>query len=257
MDVLDLRESVSAATHGAALIAAIPAIVVLIRRGRADLARTLALFAYGFGLVLCFAASTTCHALVVAGMASKTALLIDHMAIYFLIAGTYTPIVASLLPRHHRRPTLMVVWLAAAAGVVLNILLGPLPAWLATSFYLAMGWGGLWCYFGMRPSLSHAQLARIPLGGVLYTIGALFHVLKHPVLWPGVFEAHELFHLFVIAGAVAHFTFILTHVAGVERVMTGKRPGRRGVVIPGPPKPRFLGQVVGNRLVVRVKRTGA
>jgi len=213
MDMLDLHESVSAATHGVALLAALPAIAVLVARGRSDLARTLALLSYAFGLVLCFAASTACHALVAAGMGSRTVVMIDHVAIYFLIAGTYTPIVATLLPPRQRRPTLVVVWLAAALGVGLNLRMGPLPAWLATSFYLAMGWGGLWCYAGLRPALTHRQLAWIPLGGVFYTVGAIFHVVRRPVVWPGVFEAHELFHILVIAGAAAHFAFVLRYVA--------------------------------------------
>jgi hemolysin III len=256
MDALDIRESVSAATHGAALIAAIPAIVALIRRGRGTQARTLALFAYAFGLVSCFGASTLCHAMVAAGVESKTVVLIDHMAIYFLIAGTYTPIIGTLLPVHHRVPTLLMVWLAAAVGVGLNCAMGPLPAWLATSFYLAMGWGGLWCYFGMRPALSHRQLALIPAGGLIYSVGAAFHVAHRPVLWPGVFGAHELFHLFVVAGATCHFLFMMRHVAGHPAAAAPRAMRARpmAVRIEGAPGPRLVGDPAGRRLRVRIRR---
>ncbi len=254
MDALDIRESVSAATHGVALIAAIPAIVVLIRRGRGTQARTLALFAYGFGLVSCFGASTLCHGLVASGVNSTTAVLIDHMAIYFLIAGTYTPIIGTLLPPHHRAPTLLMVWLAAAAGVGLNLAMGPLPAWLATSFYLAMGWGGLWCYFGMRPALSHRQLAMIPAGGLIYSVGAAFHVAHRPVLWPGVFGAHELFHLFVVAGATCHFLFMMRHVVGSPPAAPARRARPMPVRVEGRPGPLLLGDPGGRRLLVRIRR---
>lgn len=217
MDVVDIREIVSAATHGAALIAAIPGVVALVRRVRPDRARMLALLVYGVGLVACFGASTSCHALCASGHESRIFIMIDHMAIYLLIAGTYTPLVVALLPAPRRRETLGVIWLAAGIGMALNLMRGPLPAWLATSFYLAMGWGGLWCYFGIRPALSHRQLAPIPFGGALYSVGAVAHVARWPVLWPGVFGPHELFHLFVVAGAATHFAFILTHVAIVTR----------------------------------------
>lgn len=220
MSVLDLRESVSAATHGAALIAAIPAAILLLRRGGTDRSRRLALLSYALGLSACFAASTACHALVASGRGSRTAVMIDRIGIYLLIAGTYTPIVATLLPEGRRRSTLRAVWLAAAFGMVLDLTRGPLPAPVATSFYLAMGWGGLWCYSGMRPALTHAQLALVPLGGVLYSVGAMFHVTRGPVLWPGVFGAHELFHVFVVGGAAAHFGFIWRHVPGPKAVFT-------------------------------------
>ena len=223
---LDIRESVSAATHGLALLVAIPAAAVLLRRARGDVRRQLALAAYAFGLTACLAASTASHALVFLGQGSRSANTIDHIGIYLLIAGTYTPIAAALLPSRRRRATLVAVWLAVALGAVLNILAGPLPPYLATSFYLAMGWGGLWCYMGVRCSLSHRELALIPLGGVLYSVGAACHVLRWPVAWPGVFGAHELFHVFVIAGATAHFLFIWRYTARPRTfvVTTGEAP---------------------------------
>ena len=213
MIVLDYRESVSAATHGLALLVAIPAGLALIRLARGAADRQLALATYAFGLVSCLAASTLCHTLVFLGHGSRTATTIDHMGIYLLIAGTYTPIAATLLPPGRRRATLLAVWLAVALGVVLNVWEGPLPAYLATSFYLAMGWGGLWCYVGVGPRLSHRELMLIPLGGVLYSVGAVFHLARWPVLWEGVFGGHELFHVFVVAGATAHFVFIWRYVA--------------------------------------------
>lgn len=234
----ELYESVSAASHGAALIVAIPAAAALVLR--CDRPLRPALMAYAVGLVACFGASTACHALAASGLGSRTVDAIDHIAIFLLIAGTYTPIAAALLPPRLKRPTLVAVWLAAGSGVALNVALGPLPPWLATSFYLAMGWGGLWCYAGMRPSMSHARLAPLPIGGGLYSLGAAFHVARMPVLWAGVFGAHELFHVFVIAGAATHYRFILTHVTPK---LPGNSPGGAAIER-SHDRPAFTGQGV-------------
>ena len=109
--------------------------------------------------------------------------------------------------------------------------LGPLSPPLATAFYLAMGWGGLWCYNGMKPRLSRAERFPVPLGGIFYSIGAVAHVARRPTLWAGVLGSHELFHLFVVAGVLTHFLFIWRHINAVEpaRVLVAgnRRPATR------------------------------
>jgi hemolysin III len=75
-----------------------------------------------------------------------------------------------------------------------------------------MGWGSVFSYVEVARRISHRALSPILVGGLLYSLGAMFNLLRHPVLWPGVFEAHELFHLFVVAGSLAHFRFVLAVV---------------------------------------------
>ena len=215
MDVFDSRESVSALIHGVAFLAVIPASIALWVRAN-GFTRRMAVASYGMGLAFCFASSTAFHALNALGYDSKTAVLIDHVGIFLLIAGTYTPIVTTLLPPRRRRATLWIVWIVAISGAILNLLTGPLPAPIATSFYLILGWGGLWSYFGARPTLSHRDLIAVPLGGVLYSIGAAFHLARGPNIWPGVIGGHELFHLFVVVAAATHFAFIWTHIGRRE-----------------------------------------
>ena len=88
-----------------------------------------------------------------------------------------------------------------------------------TLMYLAMGWGAVLCYFEVARRVSHRNLLPIVVGGVLYSSGAVINLLHQPVLWPGVFQAHELFHIFVVAGSLAHYWFMLT----VDRAL------RRGI----------------------------
>ena len=157
MDVQDTREFVSAAIHGVALVAFLPAIVALVRRAWPDRAAVSAVSVYSAGLVACLAASTACHASSAVGIYSMAMVKADHMAIYLLIAGTYTPIVAALLPKDERRATLACVWLAAVLGIALDFRAAPLPPPVATGLYLAMGWGGLWCLMRIDRTLSRRE----------------------------------------------------------------------------------------------------
>jgi hypothetical protein len=90
-----------------------------------------------------------------------------------------------------------------------------------------MGWGILVCRSQLEQSPKPIDLRLAFLGGVLYSVGAMFNLLHWPVLWPGVFAAHELFHLFVMAGSLAHFWFMLAVVAPYERALadaSARRP---------------------------------
>ncbi len=243
MNATQVCDAVSAATHAAAFLAAIPASLILVVRG--DRALRGYLLAYGVGLLLCFGASTLCHAESALGTTSRLLVMFDHMAIYVLIAGTYTPIVGALLPDRQRRLALTAIWLGAGVGIALNALCGPLPAWLATAFYLIMGWGGLWCYAALRPAMTHRELSLVPLGGIVYSVGAVFHVARTPVILPQVFGPHELFHVLVIVAASAHYAFIWRYasrrapVPSVPRPMGSKRSrGRVGARMASGPSGR-------------------
>jgi hypothetical protein len=96
--------------------------------------------------------------------------------------------------------------------------------WLSTLNYLGMGWGALFCYFELSRKYSHRTLLPLPLGGVLYSIGAIVNLARWPVFLPGVFAAHELFHFFAIAGSACHVFFMIQVVVpardGVRRLET-------------------------------------
>jgi len=216
MDLLNPREPINTWSHGLWLMIALAGIIVLWQRGHGDRAKQVSLLIYGLSLIFCSACSTLYHGVRLPGERIKPLALLDHVGIYMLIAGTYTPIAWTFLRRRWRRGVLGLVWCWAALGITIHLTYETLPLWLSTGFYLGMGWGALFCYFEMARRLSHRAMIPIIAGGVLYSLGAIFNLLRGPVLWPGVFQAHELFHLFVVAGSMCHFYFMLTVVGPSE-----------------------------------------
>jgi len=213
MNVLNLREPFSAWSHGAWLLLSLPGAVLLWRGAVGDRARQWILLGYALCLAVCASASTAYHSVQVSHDELTPYLLFDHIGIYLLIAGTYTPLAWTLLRGRPRRITLASVWFAAILGTTLHVAFDDLPNWLTTGLYLAMGWGAVFVYVELSRNTSQRSLRLIVLGGALYSIGAVFHVLGWPVVWPGVVGPHEVFHVFVVAASLVHYTFMLRVIA--------------------------------------------
>lgn len=213
MDLFDLREPVSAWSHGAWLLLALPGSVLLWRRADSHRARQVILLGYTICLVFCAMASTLYHGVQRRGADLSSYLLFDHIGIYLLIAGSYTPIAWTLMRGPWRYGTLAFAWMSATLGIAMHLVWAGLPIWLTTGLYLAMGWGSILCYNELARYLSFRLLRPIVLGGAFYSLGAILNVLRWPVVWPGVIGAHEIFHVFVVAGSVAHYRFMLKVIA--------------------------------------------
>jgi hemolysin III len=209
MDFLNPREPISAWSHGLWLLLAIPGVVLLWRRSAGDRAKRISLAIYGASLLFCASASTLYHGVRVPRNRIEAFARLDYIGIYLFIAGSYTPIAWNLLRGRWRWGILALVWSWAALGAGLRVARVALPHELSTGSYLAMGWCAVFCYSEVARLLSHRALLPVLLGGILYSIGAILNLLQQPALWPGVFQAHELFHLLVIAGSLAHFQFML------------------------------------------------
>jgi hemolysin III len=209
MNILNLREPVSAWSHGTWLLLSFPATWLLWRKSGADLAKRLSVLIFGMSLAFCYAGSMLYHGVRLSQSGLERFDQFDHIGIYFLIAGSYTPVVWNLMRGWWRRGTLALVWFFASVGTLLILTTGLLPLFWSTLFYLAIGWGALLCYVELTRLLSPRALFPLLLGGLLYSVGALLNLLAWPVLWPGFFGAHEVFHLFVMAGSLSHFWFVL------------------------------------------------
>ena len=133
---------------------------------------------------------------------------LDHSMIFFLIAGTYTPF--ALLAMHGTLATaiLVVVWVGAIAGAIVEMVWIGHPKWVSATVYLAIGWVAAAAFPELWNSLGPSGALLLAGGGLLYTAGAVVYAIQRPDPVPAVFGYHEVFHAFVIAAAVLHFSVI-------------------------------------------------
>jgi hemolysin III len=129
---------------------------------------------------------------------------LDHSMIFLLIAGTYTPFSWLLLPRTTAIWILAVVWGGAVVGVALNLVWPHAPRWVSAPLYVALGWVAI----AVLPTILRvggvAALVLLLVGGVVYTVGAVFYALRRPNPWPTVFGHHEFFHACTLVAALCH-----------------------------------------------------
>lgn len=132
----------------------------------------------------------------------------DHANIFLLIAGTYTPAAAMVLPRNQAILVLSIIWAGALSGALLRILWPGAPRWLTVSLYIVLGWGAV-MYLPAFYAASPAMMVLIVVGGLFYTVGAIFYATKRPNPLPGVFGFHELFHACTIVAYLCHWCAVL------------------------------------------------
>jgi hemolysin III len=210
MGLLDLREPVSAWTHGAGLLLALAGTHYLWRSSLGGpLSKRLSLLVFGLSMAACYGASALYHGLRLPPARLDFFGRLDRIGIFLLIAGSYTPLAWVLLRGRWRWGTLAIVWGVAAAASARLALGGSFPHLLSTGLYLGMGWGGVACYARLARVVPPRALRPLVIGGLFYSVGAVLNVLGWPALWPGIFGVHDLFHLFVLAGSLAHFWLIL------------------------------------------------
>jgi hemolysin III len=207
------RHPVSGLMHLFTAVAALGGWIVLLGIGGGDPGKTAALSVYGLSLVLMFGCSAAYH-LIKAGPKRYILLRkLDHSAIYLLIAGSYTPICYLWFFGFWKWGILAIIWSLALIGIGVKIFYINAPRWLTAGNYVVMGWLALLAVRPMLASLPAGALFWLAVGGIIYTVGAVIYILQKPDFVPGVFGFHELWHLFVILAALAHYIAIAGYIA--------------------------------------------
>jgi hemolysin III len=209
MHFFEFREPFSAWSHLAGGLLAFPGTYLLWRRTAFQSGKRLTVLIYGLTLAFCYLASTLYHGVRSSPDGIAAFARLDKAGIFALIAGTYTPMAWCLLTGRWRWWTLVLVWTVAGSASVLLAAGRPFSPVFGTVLYLGMGWGVVVCYFEFAQAVSHRALVPIVAGGLSYSVGAILNLLHWPVFVPGFFGTHELFHLFVLVGSLAHYCFIL------------------------------------------------
>lgn len=207
------KEPFNTYSHMLGVALAVPGLFALWLKAGDDPWRLLVLSIYGGSLIVLYAASALFHGLDISENWNDRLRRFDHMAIFVLIAGSYTPICLLTLEGAWGWSVFCIVWMVAAIGVATKIFLPHLPPWATSLVYLGMGWFGVVAFFPLMQVVPAEGLMWLIVGGLIYTAGGVIYALERPDPYPEVFGHHEIFHIFILGGSVAHFVFMASYVA--------------------------------------------
>jgi hemolysin III len=214
---ITIREPGSALTHFIAMLLAAFAAAPLLTKAAlyADRESIIALSIFCVSMILLYGASATYHSLNLSGRPLRIFRKIDHMMIFILIAGSYTPICLTVLGGKLGYTLLAVIWGLALFGMILKACWITCPKWFSSVIYIAMGWACVAVFGPLLQVLPTAAFLWLLAGGIIYTIGGVIYALKLPLFNAKheFFGSHEIFHLFVMAGSFCHFIFMYCYVA--------------------------------------------
>jgi len=205
-----IKDPFSSISHMVGFIAAIPILAILIIKSK-DVYSIVSFAIFGAALMLLYGASATYHAINAKEKIENILRRVDHMMIFVLIAGTYTPICLLSLRGIAGYTLLISIWICAILGMILKIIWMDAPRWISTAIYVFMGWSAVFAFYPIMKAVSLSGLAIIVAGGLAYTLGAVIYALKWPKLSEKYFGFHDLFHLFVLAGSAFHVAFMFIY----------------------------------------------
>lgn len=209
---MDPTERFSFVSHAVGALAAIAGLVLLAVHAEGALGITSAVL-YGASLVLLLGSSALHHAVHPASPAGRRALRrLDHIAIFGLIAGTYTPVSLVGLGGAWGWSIFGVIWGLFVVGALTKVFWLHQPRWFSVALYLAMGWTAVVAIVPLLDAFAARPLLLMLAGGLFYSVGAVIYGVKRPDPWPRWMGFHGLWHLFVLAGAGMHYWFVYAYV---------------------------------------------
>jgi hemolysin III len=197
--------------HGGAAIASIVGSGFLISRAATWPAR-LAVVVFGLGLFGLYSTSSLYHSVPWRNKWKIRMQRLDHAMIFVLIAASFTPIGVLILESPWRWVAMVVAWGLAIIGVLHRSFSSMERHVFSFGLMMVLGWLSLPIMFPLGHRAGMAAVALMATGGLLYTAGMIFKVSRWPRLWPRVFSAHELFHVFVVAASAFHWTATYRYV---------------------------------------------
>ena len=212
-----IKDPGSAITHFIGMLMAIFAAFPLLIKAAHEPSRIylISLAIYAVSLILLYAASTTYHTFDFSERVNTILKKIDHMMIFVLIAGSYTPICLIVLKGPVGYFLFALVWAIALIGIIVKICWITCPKWFSSVIYIGMGWLCVLAFSQIFHALSKPAFGWLLAGGIIYTIGGIIYALKVPLFDAKHknFGSHEIFHLFVMAGSACHFILMYVYIA--------------------------------------------
>ena len=201
------EEIANAVIHGFGVLLSIAALVLLIVHSATygTVWHIVSFTIFGITMLLMYLFSTLLHSLPT-GKAKDILEIFDHSAIYFFIAGTYTPFCLIVLDGWVRWTLLGIVWGIAIGGTIFKVFFVKKYMLVSTLLYILMGWMIVFAWNPLVSFLGPNGIILLVAGGILYTVGAIFYV------WRGFRFHHAIWHLFVLAGSIMHFFCVLIYL---------------------------------------------
>lgn len=208
--VFRAKDPISSLTHFIGFLMAIVATPLLLIHGAFGGAPLRALISMGvfmLSMVLLYGASASYHAFNLDEVRNHRLKCLDHMSIFVLIAGSYTPVCLIAIPGKAGTRLLIAVWIVAALGMLFKFFWVTCPKWVSSVMYIGMGWLCISVLPTIYANLSSAGFLWLLAGGLFYTVGGVIYALKLKIIPANSigFGNHELFHLFVMAGSFCHY----------------------------------------------------
>lgn len=213
-----LKDPVSGLTHLLGAILSVVALILLVYYAVLDgtVWHIVSFSIFGASLILLYTASSVYHLLPASEKGTRMLRKFDHMMIYVLIAGTYTPVCLIPLRGGWGWSLLCTIWAIAMLGIIMKVLWFNAPRWLYTVFYVIMGWLAVIAVYPIVRTMPIGAVVWMFVGGILYSIGAIIYGTKWPRLKSKVFGFHELFHLFVLYGSFCHFWMMFRYLLYIK-----------------------------------------
>ena len=214
---ITIREPGSAITHFIGMMMAVFATVpMLVKASTTSGIRSFtAMTIFMASMILLYGASATYHSVNLTGKYLNIFRKLDHMMIFVLIAGSYTPVCLMVLGEEQGYTLLALVWGIALAGMLIKACWITCPKWFSSVIYIAMGWVCVLVFGQLISNLPTGAFIWLLSGGILYTVGGIIYALKLPLFNSRhkSFGSHEVFHLFVMGGSICHFICMYVYVA--------------------------------------------
>jgi len=205
------RDSISGLTHLLGAVVSIVGTVFLLINAFGDFNKFISFLIFGLSMILLFSASATYHLVMGPERLIRVCKIIDHCMIYVLIAGTYTPIIWAFFDGYYWLGFIVGIWLCAFVGIILKVFLTGKFRTASTVLYIAMGWSISLALDKLATNLCVEGMTLLVAGGIFYTIGGIIYAVKKPNFFKG-FGFHELFHIFVLLGAISHFILVYRYL---------------------------------------------
>ena len=212
-----VKDPGSAATHFIGFVAAVfmtPVLLVHVAGNGADLMTMIGMSVFMISMILLYGASTSYHSFDISEKANLRLKRLDHMMIFVLIAGSYTPVCLTVLRHGVGMRLLAIVWGLAIVGMIFKLLWVTCPKWVSSVIYIGMGWVCILAMPQLLAGLSFGAFMWLLAGGLFYTVGGVIYAMKFPVFHNRFqyFGCHELFHVFVMAGSLCHFIVMYVYL---------------------------------------------